>query len=427
MRLWAGAMVGALAGALTFPAVSTVAAQDMPPTFGRDVAPLLRDKCGDCHSPGGLAPFALNTYAEARERAGKIARITLDGLMPPWLPTGGAFKDARRLSEAEQGLLRRWAESGAVEGEAPSAWPRPADSWQNGQPDLIFTMPRFHIVPAKGELQTAHFVFPLGLKEARRLRGIEVLPGNRKVVLQANALFDRSGRARELGGEAGWYQRFGGAGFWPAAMISGYVPGRSAKMFDEGVAMTITPGTDLVLQVRYRPRDEQEMDVTRIGLYFAKDAPKRSMSSVYLGREDLRLPAGALEEVVRDRVTLTAPIEVREVRPNLLRFGRAARAWAEPPGGKPVPLLDIQDWEYAWQDSYALGQPVQLPKGTVIHAEWTISNPTSKELRPGETVEDESPSLWITGVVATPADDAKLNAANLQHYTDQLKTARRGR
>jgi hypothetical protein len=347
--------------------------------------------------------------------------------MPPWLPTHGAFKDSRRLSEAEQGLLRRWAEAGAPEGEAPSAWPRPADTWQNGQPDLVFTMPRFHIVPAKAELQTAHFVFPLGLKEARHLRGIEILPGNRKVVLQANALFDRSGRARELGGEAAWYQRFGGAGFFTSARIAGYVPGRSAKMFDDDVAMTITPGTDLVLQVRYRPRGEQEMDVTRIGLYFAKDPPKRSISTVYLGKEDLELEAGALEEVVRDRVTLTAPIEVREVRPNLLRFGRAARAWAEPPDGKPVPLVDIQDWEYTWQDSYALAQPVQLPKGTVIHAEWTISNPTAKELRAGETADDESPSLWITGVVASPTDDAKLTAANLQHYTSQQSAARRGR
>ncbi len=420
-------MIRIFGSALAFAAMATLAAQDMPPTFGRDVAPLLRDKCGDCHSPGGLAPFALNTYAEARERAGKIARITLDGLMPPWLPTHGAFKDARRLSEVELALLRRWAEAGAPEGEAPSAWPRPADTWQNGQPDLVFTMPRFHIVPAKGDLQTAHFVFPLGFKETRHLRGIEILPGNRKVVLQANALFDRSGRARELGGEAAWYQRFGGAGLFTSAMIAGYVPGRFAKVFDEGVAMTVTPGTDLVLQVRYRPRDEQEMDVTRIGLYFAKDAPKRSMSSVYLGKEDLRLEAGALEEVVRDRVTLAAPIEVREVRPNLLRFGRAARAWAEPPGGKPVPLVDIQDWEYTWQDSYALAQPVELPKGTVIHAEWTISNPTAKELRAGEGAEEESPSLWITGVVATSADDTKLNAANLQHYSDQLKSARRGR
>jgi hypothetical protein len=398
-----------------------------PPTFGRDVAPLLREKCGDCHAPGGLAPFALNTYPEARERAGKIARITLDGLMPPWLPAHGGFSDARRMSDAELALLRRWAESGAPEGEAPSAWPSPAGTWQNGEPDMIFTMPRFHTVPAKGDLETAHFVFPLKLKEARYLRGIEVLPGNRKVVLQANALFDRSGRARELGGEAGWYVRYGGAGFFPAGMIAGYVPGRSVKMFDEGAAMTLTPDMDLVLQVRYRPRGEQEMDVTRVGLYFAKEAPQRSVSAVYLGRENLRIAPGAFEEVIRDRVTLAAPMEVQEVRPRLLRFGQAMRAWAEPPDGKRIGLLEIQDWDYTWQDTCTFSQPISLPKGTVIHSEWTISNPTAVEIRSGETAKDEAPALWLGGVVASPADHAELTRANLKHYTDQSKAARRAR
>jgi hypothetical protein len=288
-------------------------------------------------------------------------------------------------------------------------------------------MPRFHTVPAQGDVETAHFVFPLKLKEARYLRGIEVLPGNRKVVLQANALLDRSGRARELGGQAGWYMRFGGAGFFPAGMIAGYVPGRSASMFEDGVAMKLTPDMDLVLQVRYRPRGEQEMDVTRIGLYFAKEAPQRSASAVYLGKEDLRLAPGALEEVVRDQVTLAAPMDVREIRPGLLRFGCAVRAWAEPPGGKRVGLLEIQDWAYTWQDTYRFAQPIQLPKGTVIHSEWTISNPKTVELRAGETVNDEAPSLWLGGVVASPADHATLTGANMKHYTESVNAARRGR
>lgn len=398
------------------------------PTFGRDIAPLLREKCGDCHAPGGPAPFALNAYAEVRERAGKIARIALDGLMPPWLPAHAGFSNARRLSGADLALLRRWAEAGAPEGDAPSAWPSPVNTWQVGQPDMILTMPQFYAVPAKGELQTVHFVFPLNLKEPRYLRAVEVLPGNRQVVLQANALFDQSGRARALAGETGWYERFGDAGFVPSGMIAAYAPGRASRAFDDGVAMLLSPNTDLVLQVRYRPRGEQEMDVTRIGLYFAKDAPVRSPSGVYLGNQNVHLEPGVMEEVIRDSVTLRASLDVREIRPNLLRFGRGVRVWAEPPAGKRVGLIEIQDWDYTWQDTYTFAEPIQLPKGTVIKAEWTISNPRPIELRAGDTPADESPALWIGGVVSSQADHVTLTGANLSHYKEVMKaTTRRPR
>jgi cytochrome c553 len=31
------------------------------PSFARDVAPVLADKCAGCHQPGGIAPFSLES------------------------------------------------------------------------------------------------------------------------------------------------------------------------------------------------------------------------------------------------------------------------------------------------------------------------------------------------------------------------------
>ncbi len=36
----------------------------VPASYHRDVAPLVQEKCAGCHVEGGIAPFALNTYAE---------------------------------------------------------------------------------------------------------------------------------------------------------------------------------------------------------------------------------------------------------------------------------------------------------------------------------------------------------------------------
>jgi hypothetical protein len=169
------------------------------------------------------------------------------------------------------------------------------------------------------------------------------------------------------------------------------------------------------------------MDVSRVGLYFAKGAPQRSPSGVFLGNEDLRVAPGAIEEIVRDRVTLAAALEVREIRPNLLRFGRGVKAWAEPPRGKRVPLLEIEDWNFTWQETYTFAQPFVLPKGTVIHAEWAIANPTEREVQSGETPQDEAPGLWLGGTVASWADHAALTGANLKHYAELMNAARRSR
>ena len=59
------------------------------PTFNKDIAPILFERCAPCHRPRQAAPFALLEYKEVRERAEKIVRMTKARRMPPWLPEAG--------------------------------------------------------------------------------------------------------------------------------------------------------------------------------------------------------------------------------------------------------------------------------------------------------------------------------------------------
>src|SRR5262245_5323564 len=45
-------------------------------TFSRDIAPILRAHCANCHHAGGAAPFALTSFADAKKRASEIAEVT---------------------------------------------------------------------------------------------------------------------------------------------------------------------------------------------------------------------------------------------------------------------------------------------------------------------------------------------------------------
>ena len=122
------------------------------PTFTRDVAPIVFERCTPCHRQGGSAPFSLESYDDVSSRASQIVQVTSSRYMPPWLPEPGygEFVDQRILDERELGVLARWAEGGTPEGDAralPShrEW---VDGWELGEPDLAVEMAEPFDLPA---------------------------------------------------------------------------------------------------------------------------------------------------------------------------------------------------------------------------------------------------------------------------------------
>ena len=132
-------------------------------TYARHVAPILMERCAECHRPGGGAPFSLLTYEDAKRRAGQIADVTRRRYMPPWKPVadhGGPFAGDRRLSDRQIEAIARWVDRGAPEGP-PSDLPAPivrAEGWRFGAPDLVVQLPRPYVLPADGSDVFRNFV-----------------------------------------------------------------------------------------------------------------------------------------------------------------------------------------------------------------------------------------------------------------------------
>src|SRR3989442_10457852 len=120
------------------------------PTFAKDVAPILQQKCQTCHQPNGMAPMALTTYGEVRPWAAAIKRRTQSREMPPWDidRTIGIqeFKNDISLSDQQIETIERWVDAGAAQGNPadmppPVNWPDAAH-WQAERelgrpPDLV--------------------------------------------------------------------------------------------------------------------------------------------------------------------------------------------------------------------------------------------------------------------------------------------------
>jgi hypothetical protein len=407
------------------------------PTFAKDVAPILFARCAPCHRPGEVGPFPLLSYEDAKKRAIQISRVAEDRLMPPWkaAPGYGEFLHERRLSDNEIATLKRWAVEGAPLGNAraiPSP-PGPKAGWTLGPPDLVLEIPETYRVPAEGEDVNMHFLLPLDLSKERYLRGLEVRPGNPRVVHHAVGFLDQSGTARRLSARRGGYARFGGPGFVPAGITPRYVPGQVPESFEPGTAITLGKGWDYVLEIHYHPSGKEEMDRTAVGFYFTDEKPKRAPTGVLMGSEDIDIPAGEKSYLVRDIYRLPADLEVRDIWAHMHMLGREVVVEAELPDGKNIPMLKIADWDYNWQETYRYRNPFSLPRGTVIRAQFRYDNSDGNPKNPnhppkrvtlGEKTTDEMAGIWIGGFAAQEGGERIFSTANLSHYRELQRRRR---
>ena len=131
------------------------AAAGSVPTFTKDVAPIVFDKCVNCHRPGEVAPMSLLTYEQVRPWAKAIASKVATGEMPPWGadPRYGKFANDRTLTRAQVDTIAAWVKGGAPKGnEADMPKPPPmVTGWlASTEPDYILEMPvEYHVPPRR--------------------------------------------------------------------------------------------------------------------------------------------------------------------------------------------------------------------------------------------------------------------------------------
>src|SRR5204863_5768137 len=156
------------------------------PTFSKDVARILHQRCVECHRAGEAAPMSLITYQEARPWAKAIKEAVLQRVMPPWLadPHYGSFTNDRRMPDRDVQTLVAWADGGAPEGDPKLTPPVPhfETGWSIGKPDVVIDMGTDFDVPGDGTVVYKYFTVPKNFTEDKWVESAEVRPDKRAVV-----------------------------------------------------------------------------------------------------------------------------------------------------------------------------------------------------------------------------------------------------
>ena len=399
-------------------------------TYNRHIAPLLEANCVECHRDGGIAPFSLEGYDNAKRWRRMVAFMTGERLMPPWraVPGFGTFRDARRLSHHQIALLASWSENGARLGDADDTMPvslRPDSKWRLGEPDLVLSMPELFPVPADGDDIYRYFVIPTGFVEDKVVAALEFSPGDARVVHHANYLMDYSGRARaeDAKDEEQGFSVFGTGAFldYNAWGIGGWAPGVEPYVLEEGLGMWLPKGGDLVLEVHYHLNGKATTDQSEVAFHFAREPVSRYVDGVVIGTQDLRIPPGDENYWRRFSMNVPSGMTLIDVTPHMHFLGREFIAVATLPDGSERPLVRIADWDFRWQNTFVYREPLHLPAGsridTWIRYDNSANNPQNPALEPGTVTwgwktTDEMSELWIGFIPDSPDDRQRIVSAS---------------
>jgi len=418
---------------LTTAICAQLTAASLPPvTFNKQIAPIIYNNCSSCHRPGEAAPFSLLSYQDVAKRGKLIAAVTKSQYMPPWKAekTSIEFADERRLKDSEIALLDRWVKDGMPEGSAADAPPAPkfASGWKLGEPDMVIEVPAAFKVPADGPDIYRNIGLPLGLTEDKWLTAIEMKPSANGVVHHVLYFADASGKAHTRNED----DQIGFNGLTPglaAVGLGGWALGAQPHREPEGLAMKLPKGSDFVINYHFHPDGKPESEKAVVGLYFAKEAPKRTLTTIQLPPvfsvfSGLDIPAGEKDYVIRDSFTLPVDFDAVSVGAHAHYIATKMKMTATLPSGEVLTLLSIGDWDFAWQDRYYFDHFVALPKGTKIDSEvhWNNStdnprNPSNPAIRVkwGEQSKDEMGAIGLQGVPHDEADLKALQTSVRQH------------
>lgn len=364
-------------------------------TYAKHVAPIIQKRCQECHRTGEIAPFPLQSYDDAKKRAGRIHEAVLEQRMPPWHadPRHGTFDNDRRLTNDERDTILAWVEKGAAKGDEKDMPPpvKFVDGWKIGTPDKVYTMNEEFAVPASGVVDYKRFLVDPGFTDDVWIQAAECRPGNRAVVHHILVYTMAPGRREPYD--------FDGT----AHTLAGWAPGDMPTLYAPGTAKRVRKGSRLMFEVHYTPNGTAQSDRSSVGISFAKEPPKHVAETNILANMLLRIPPGAANH--KGVMTFVFPHDalVLAFMPHMHLRGVSAKYDVVYPDGKKDTLLSVPDYDFNWQSAYRFAEPLKIPKGTKLiwSARWDNSadNPRNpdpkKEVIWGFQTWDEMQNGWM--------------------------------
>ena len=193
---------------------------------------------------------------------------------------------------------------------------------------------QLNAIDAKAGDTTKRLVVDLGLTATRQVRGLEFMPGDRRIVRAATFTLE-------------------GTGQW----LGSWTPWHSFVRLPEGVAYRLPARSRIVVDIHYRGTSEQATDRSTLGVFFVSNPETRIPDPAIKVATDL---------VVETRARLTNDTHVWAIQPEIVAGLSTLEVSARRPDGGTEVLLALTDPSPEWPTPYLLKTPRLLSRGTEV-------------------------------------------------------------
>ncbi|WP_432411266.1 redoxin domain-containing protein [Rasiella sp. SM2506] len=361
--------------------------------YSDHIAPILANNCVQCHREGGRAPWVMEDYQTIVGWSGMIKEVLLSKRMPPWKadPTIGDFKHDFSLADSNARKIIRWIEQGMPPGTGKDTLQTlvfPPVTWERGTPDKVILL-KEQTIPASKKIAYQYQTFELDLTEDTWLRGVEIIPGNPKVLhhivlTHENGYTSSPITSRELRPFTDNFIALGAGA-------------NQSTFFPENTGVFLKKGEKLKIQLHYTPIGKEAKDQTKIGFYYHKEKPEKWFYPLSPTNITFTIPPNTKDVKIVAQDTIQRDIYIHSLMPHMHYRGKSIKISVITPDGGSIPLVSVPDFNMDWQWLYELKEPIFAPKGSVIFVEGvfdnTVQNPmnpdASKEIRFGIQSTDE--------------------------------------
>jgi hypothetical protein len=372
------------------------------PNYSEDIAPIIYNKCLQCHHSGGIAPLSLETYADAISNAGMIQHVTSSGEMPPWLPDTlfqeYAYQNTLDINEIS--IILDWVLNGVPIGDTSLLPPFPSFSNTSnlGPADLEIQIPTYSSNANANSDDYVCFSIPSGLIQDRKVRAIEVIPGNIQIVHHVLVSIDEYGSSS--------------TSINPNCMapqgdqVVSYVPGSAPLEFPmdslNKFGVEIPAYSNIVLGMHYPEGSFGQIDSTKVKFYFyPQNTNIRAINTEYLINEGLPpdppffLPPNQITQMSSSYGPIMNDISLMSIFPHMHLLGKQMLCYAVTPTNDTINLIRINKWDFEWQGTYLFKKFLKIPAGSIIYASGSydntasISNPNPVPVQSGLNTQDE--------------------------------------
>ncbi len=385
-------------------------------TFAKDIAPIIYNKCANCHRPGEIGPFSLTNYDQVKNYGQMIKFVTESKYMPPWKadPNYQHYLEENFLTDDQINKIASWVDGNMPYGEAADepSFPDYPEGSTLGKPDLVLNFKAKFNHKGNNKDQYWYFVLPTNLPENKVIKAIELRPGNKKIVHHALFFQDTTGTARSFDDKTAEYgfsantQGFDTDVVLTKEQFPGYVPGQKPIRFPESLGQKLNKNSDLVIQMHYAPTSVAQSDSSSVNIFFADKEEKidRFIKDRIMLPSDL--PGGFFSFIIpanqkktfQGKWKINQDISILSVFPHMHLLGKKWKVWLSKPDGSIENLMKIDDWDFNWQGGYYFKKFIVAPKNSIVYAEAeydnTVNNPANPSSPPktvswGENTTDE--------------------------------------